>query len=157
MSTQRKVYDGLITELSQNEIFVFGSNPEGRHGRGAANIALKKFGAKWGQGRGLQGNSYGLITKNLRANYTEKSTGIIYIKTGFRSVAPPMLIRNIRELYAIARKRPDLTFYIAYTKGAINLNGYSDQEVALMFSQARPIPDNIVFERGFNQLVKSKE
>ena len=44
-----------ITELGQDDIFVFGSNLAGRHGGGAARVALKKFGAIMGQGVGLQG------------------------------------------------------------------------------------------------------
>ena len=40
--------------LPQNgEIFVFGSNLAGRHGKGAAQIAYQKFGAKMGKGSGL--------------------------------------------------------------------------------------------------------
>ena len=35
-----------ITSLKPNEIFVFGSNTEGRHGLGAALTAKQKFGAK---------------------------------------------------------------------------------------------------------------
>ena len=50
----------FITHLEPNEVFVFGSNLGGFHGGGAAAIALKKFGAVWGQGVGLQGQSYGI-------------------------------------------------------------------------------------------------
>lgn len=51
-----------ITELAQNEIFVFGSNLAGRHGGGAARVAHKYFGAIYGQGIGLQGKSYAIPT-----------------------------------------------------------------------------------------------
>ena len=51
-----------ITELQPGEIFVFGSNLSGMHGGGAALIAYRKFGAIWGQGVGLQGQSYGIPT-----------------------------------------------------------------------------------------------
>ena len=34
-----KFYIGNIESLAENEIFVFGSNPEGRHGAGTAKIA----------------------------------------------------------------------------------------------------------------------
>ena len=37
-----------ITELGENEIFVFGSNLAGAHGGGAALLAYRKFGAIWG-------------------------------------------------------------------------------------------------------------
>jgi len=51
-----------ITELKPNEIFVFGSNLAGAHGGGAARLAYNRFGAIWGQGVGLQGQSYGIPT-----------------------------------------------------------------------------------------------
>ena len=46
-------------------IFVFGSNTEGRHGAGAALYARQHHGAIYGQARGLQGNSYAIVTKDL--------------------------------------------------------------------------------------------
>ena len=61
-----KTYKGLIEKLEPNQIFVFGSNTEGRHGAGTARLCLNKYGAKWGQASGLQGQSYGLITTDLR-------------------------------------------------------------------------------------------
>jgi hypothetical protein len=42
-----------MIEPDENTIFVFGSNPEGRHGSGAAKVAKDKFGAVYGQGEGL--------------------------------------------------------------------------------------------------------
>lgn len=44
-----------ITSLQPGEIFVFGSNLGGYHGGGAASVAYRKFGARWGCGVGLQG------------------------------------------------------------------------------------------------------
>ena len=46
------------------EIFVFGSNLAGRHGAGSAKEAIKNHGAIYGQGRGLQDNSYAIPTKD---------------------------------------------------------------------------------------------
>jgi hypothetical protein len=51
------------------EIFVFGSNTEGRHGAGTALAAKNKHGAKYGQAKGLQGNSYAIVTKELRKDH----------------------------------------------------------------------------------------
>lgn len=48
------------------EIFVFGSNLAGIHGAGAAVIAHKKFGAIWGKGEGLHGNSFAIPTKDRK-------------------------------------------------------------------------------------------
>ena len=42
----------IITKLKDNEIFIFGSNLSGRHGKGAAKTALG-WGAKWGQAKGF--------------------------------------------------------------------------------------------------------
>lgn len=49
-------------------VFVFGSNLAGRHGKGAAKFAVKNFGAIYGQGKGPQGNSYAIPTKDEDLN-----------------------------------------------------------------------------------------
>jgi hypothetical protein len=156
---ERYVYEGLIKHLEHNQIFVFGSNPEGRHGLGAAKVALG-FGAKYGQGRGIQGQSYGLITKNLEKGYHDLETGITYDKYGPRSISPNMIKYNIIELYSYARKHRDIYFMIAYTTGGRNLNGYTNEEMAEFFrntplspSKRSNVPRNIVFEKGFHDLV----
>lgn len=51
-----------ITKLRQNEIFVFGSNIEGKHDGGASRYALEHFGAIYGQAEGIQGLSYAIPT-----------------------------------------------------------------------------------------------
>lgn len=51
-----------VVALNENEIFVFGSNPEGNHNGGAAKYALDHFGAVMGQGEGLQGRCYAIPT-----------------------------------------------------------------------------------------------
>jgi hypothetical protein len=162
----RETYTGLIKSLKPNEIFVFGSNPEGRHGMGAAAIALRDFGAIYGVGRGIQGKSYGLITKNLRKDYYEKETGIIYHKYGMKSISPEQIMTNIRELYdyALLPKNKDKRFLIAYTLNGRNLNGYSAKEMALFFKEASikeystlqlvyDIPSNIIFEDKFSAFI----
>lgn len=53
---------------SHQEIFVFGSNTQGRHGKGVALEAKLHWGAKYGQPRGFQGRSYAIVTKELRKN-----------------------------------------------------------------------------------------
>jgi hypothetical protein len=54
-----------ITELQPNEVFVFGSNMAGKHGAGAAKLALK-FGAVMGIGFGLHGQSFAIPTKDAK-------------------------------------------------------------------------------------------
>ena len=62
MEQKKRTTPEHITTLQPNEIFVFGSNLQGMHGGGAAYVAHRKFGAIWGQGVGLQGQSYGIPT-----------------------------------------------------------------------------------------------
>ena len=59
---KNRITPTLVTELKDNEIFVFGSNLDGFHGGGAAYTAWKKFGAEWGVGVGLTGRCYAIPT-----------------------------------------------------------------------------------------------
>ena len=52
-----RITPSMINVLEPNEIFVFGSNIQGMHMGGAARVAYSKFGAEWGNGEGLQGQS----------------------------------------------------------------------------------------------------
>ena len=136
----------LITSLGENQIFVFGSNPEGRHGAGAA----KQFGATYGKARGLSGSTYALITKNLTRGYIEPSTGIKYRKYG--GVSYSMLTDNIKELYNCAEQHPDKQFLIPYKVGDTNLNGYSTEILTVLFKKYK-IPSNVVFHESVRGLL----
>ena len=153
---KRKTYLGYINKLKDNEIFVFGSNPEGRHGKGTAKLAFNKFSAIYGQGHGIQGKSYGLVTKNLTINYYDKERNIIYNKIGKKSISEDQIITNIKFLYKYARKNKNLNFLIAYSSVGNNLNGYTSIEMAEMFYKAKPIPMNIIFEENFLKLIYKK-
>jgi hypothetical protein len=89
-------YEGMITP-DANTIFVFGSNPEGRHGAGAAKTAKEKFGAVYGQGEGLQGNAYALPTKDLRSKPLYSEDGGKTPVTMYRGYA----LTEDREAYNI--------------------------------------------------------
>lgn len=60
--SQKRISSNYITQLAPNEVFVFGSNLHGMHGGGAARLAYREFGAEWGQGVGLFGQSYAIPT-----------------------------------------------------------------------------------------------
>lgn len=144
-----KTYKGLITKLEPNQIFVFGSNPQGRHGAGAAYWAYKNAGAVMGEGYGLHGQSYAIYTKDLTKNTHP-------------SILPNEIIDQIGILYLYARtKAIDKEFLIAYSSKGINLSGYTSKQLAAMFNLARfyteknKIPDNIIFEFGFSKMVNS--
>jgi len=139
------VYKGFINSLHDNQIFVFGSNPEGGHGAGAAKIAKSKFGAIYGNGHGIQGNSYALITKNLTKGYKDKN-GKIYNKYGFKSLTLSEIHSNIQELYRFASLPENVNkeFFIAY-QDTKNLNSYTSKEMVRLFFNNGIIPDNIIF------------
>lgn len=127
-------YTGNIVN-DGNTIFVFGSNPEGRHGAGAAKVAREQFGAKYGVGEGITGNSYALPTKDLR----------VKTNNGFRSISPKDIIDNIKKLYETAKSIPSKQFKVAYRNG-INertLNGYTGEELVSFFKAAGELPKNI--------------
>lgn len=128
-----RFYSGNI-EPSKDVVFVFGSNPEGRHGAGAAKVARLRFGAVYGKGEGLQGNAYAIPTKDLRVRKNN----------GYRSISAKDITQSIRRLYECARQHPDKRFCIAYRNiCSRSLNGYTGIEMIRMFIDAGPIPDNI--------------
>jgi len=145
-----RTYKGLVTSLLPNEVFTFGSNPEGIHGAGAARVAANNYGAIMGKGRGHMGQSYGLVTKNLTPNYFEEESGITYVKAGERSVSKTQMLINIIHLYLYAIDNPELDFMIAYTP-APNLNGYTPIEMVELFLMVKP-PTNIVFNEELIKL-----
>jgi hypothetical protein len=105
----------IITELLPNQIFVFGSNQSGRHGKGAAKRALT-WGAKWGQAEGLQGRTYGIPTKNH--NITK--------------VLPLALIRSyVMNFTEFAKDNPHLEFLV--TEIGCGLSKLTPKDIAPMF------------------------
>ena len=114
-----------ITSLGENEIFVFGSNLAGAHGGGAALLAYRKFGAIWGQGVGLQGQSYGIPT----------------MQGGVETIAP-----YVDEFIAFAKDHPELTFFV--TKIGCGIAGFSEAEISPLFKAANGIT-NIILPRGW--------
>ena len=117
----------FITELKENEIFVFGSNLQGMHGGGAARLAYDKFGAIWGQGVGLQGQSYGIPTMH----------------GGVEAIKP-----YVDEFIEFAKSHPELTFLV--TRIGCGIAGFRDEEIAPLFKECIEI-DNIILPRTFIQ------
>lgn len=134
-------FSGPVVSLKPNDIFVFGSNTEGRHGKGAALWALKNAGAKYGQAMGPQGQSYAIITKNLSS-------------PTHPSINEEIIIKQIRLLYLYAELHPKNNFIISYSNTKKLLNGYSAKELANMFFSAfyRDTYKNIFFDLSFAQL-----
>ena len=137
----RKTYSGFIQVMNKDQIFVFGSNTQGRHGKGAALTARLRFGAIYGNPEGIQGKSFAIITKDL----TKKT---------HPSRTPAQVISQIEKLYKYAALHPEKEFIIPYKCSDYNLNAYSSEDMAKMFA-SRDIPVNIIFDKLFYELVKS--
>lgn len=139
-----KTYTGRIERRSHipaNGIYQFGANTQGRHGLGAARIANLQFDAIYGIASGPQGRAYGIVTKNLSSR-------------NHPSIAPETIINQIRFFYIYAEKTPLNDFYVAYSGHGSHLSGFTTDELASYYAIAGDIPDNIVFEEGFAELVK---
>lgn len=121
-----------ITNLGSNEIFVFGSNLEGHHGGGAARLAYNKFGAVWGVGVGLQGNSYAIPT----------------MQGGVDTIEP-----YINEFIRFAKLHQELTFYV--TRIGCGIAGFSEEEIAPLFDQTIEMT-NVILPKSFYVIINYK-
>lgn len=122
-----------ITELKPKEIFVFGSNLAGAHGGGAAWLAYNRFGAIWGQGTGLQGQSYGIPT----------------MQGGVETIRP-----YVDEFISFAKTRPDLKFYV--TQIGCGIAGFRVGEIAPLFQAAVDV-ENIILPQAFVEVISRSE
>ena len=127
---------GDIISLDKNEIFVFGSNLQGIHGKGAANIA-RRFGAKMGVGEGLVGSTYAFPT--VRTLYPYKVIPL--------SDYP----LYIGKLMATAIIHKDLTFYM--TRVGCGLAGNKDSNVAPLFSKLAKL-SNVIFPEQWGRFLQ---
>lgn len=100
------------------EIFVFGSNLAGRHGKGSALYAVQNFGAVRGVGEGAMGTCYAIPTKD-------------------RVLQPLPLIlieAAIHRFLAYALEHPEDNFRIVAI--GCGLAGYAAHQIGPMFHDA---------------------
>jgi hypothetical protein len=125
-----------IKELKENEVFVFGSNRQSKHGKGAALTARNKFGAIYGQSEGLQGQSYAIITKELRKDYQ------------------PVSLQEVKEgvdtFIQFAKDNENLTFYVVEL--GCNLAYFTVEEIAPLFKSATKLKNVYLPEKFVNNL-----
>lgn len=101
-----------VNVLEPNEVFVFGSNFQGRHMGGAARAAKEKFGAVWGIGEGLQGQSYAIPTME-----------------GLNNIKPA-----VERFTLFARQHQELKFFVMAI--GCGIAGYQVEEIAPLFIDA---------------------
>lgn len=121
-----------ISELKNNEIFVFGSNLQGAHGGGAARVALNNFGAILGQGVGLQGQSYAIPT----------------MQGGVETIKP-----YVDEFIDFAHQHTELQFYV--TRIGCGIAGFRDKDIAPLFTKAIELP-NIILPKSFVEIIDNQ-
>lgn len=122
-----------IRSLPENGVFVFGSNSAGRHGRGAALLAWRKFGAIHGKGLGLVGRSYGIATKDRN----------------LRVFPIPAIAHQVSRFLRFAVSHPELRFYV--TQIGCGLAGYSPKQIGPLFATGRP--ENVVLPQSFHDAI----
>lgn len=126
---KKRVTPDWIDTLADNEVFVFGSNLEGLHGGGAARVAYLRFGAKMGQGVGLQGQSYALPT----------------MQGGVETIRP-----YVDEFIEFARNHPEKQFLV--TPIGCGIAGFEAEDIAPLFEEARDV-ENVSLPKSFWNLL----
>ena len=123
-NTPQRITPDRIATLQPGQIFVFGSNAQGMHAGGAARFALDRFGAIWGQGEGLQGQSYAIPTME----------GLDRIPAA------------VDRFISYAQQHPEYTFLI--TPIGCGIAGYREDQIAPFFKNALDMP-NIYLPQSF--------
>ena len=106
-----------IDQLKENEIYVFGSNLPGIHVVGSANIAHDRWGAKWGKGVGLAGQTYAIPTMQGTIETIEK---------------------YVNEFIEFAKKNTNMKFLVT---PICDIAGLHPRKVAPLFYEATEIPN----------------
>ena len=112
-----RVTSEIVESIARDQIFVFGSNEAGRHGKGAAKLA-RKWGAEYGNPSGRQGSTYAIPTKDKKV----KTLPIENIKT------------YVDQFISYAEDNPEFHFLV--TEIGCGLAGYHPSDIAPLFSHA---------------------
>lgn len=121
-----------ITHLDEDEVFVFGSNLAGNHAGGAARTALLRFGAKMGQGEGMQGQSYAIPT----------------MQGGVETIKP-----YVDRFIDLAYEWDQTTFYV--TRIGCGIAGFTDEEIAPLFDRAYDLY-NVRLPESFARIIRER-
>ena len=133
MNTKR-ISPKWISRLEKDEIFVFGSNLSGFHGGGAAALAMN-WGAIWGQGVGLQGQTYAIPT----------------MQGGVETIKP-----YVDEFLDFAKQHQELKFLV--TEIGCGIAGFTVKEIAPLFKVAMSENiENVYLPESFYEELLKKE
>ncbi len=136
MSKNRKenpnIASDSIDTLEKDEIFVFGSNLAGHHMGGAARVANMKFGAEWGVGIGLTGQSYAIPT----------------MQGGVETIRP-----YVDEFIEFANQHQNMKFLV--TRIGCGIAGFKDEEIAPLFRKAVSVSNIYLPQKFYDILLES--
>ncbi len=161
-----RTYKFPVTNLADNQVFVFGSNYSGFHGAGSA--AWASFGqvASWksmkydqypdgtkfhwnikgiGEGFqiGLNGKSYALPT-------------VYFVRGKNHPIGDLGVMESIRRFYKFANENPQFEYLVGYkNQKARYLNGRYPDDMAYLFAMGT-IPTTVIFEESFLPLVRQQ-
>lgn len=151
-----RTYKGPITALLPHQKVVVPTNKQGRHGRGFALWARVNVFLRHGYSEGPFDKGYCIYTKDLTKK-KHPSVSIIDIQD------------QLRLFYIWAESDPESEYLVPYTAGTHLLSGYTPEQMAFIFATVMidkhgdgepmvlyPIPDNVIFEEGFAELVKNE-
>ena len=127
---QVRITPSVIQTLSENEIFVFGSDLRGVHCGGTAYQALRSFGAQLGKGVGPQGRCYAIPT----------------IVGGVDNIRP-----YIYDFLRYVIDHPLQTFLV--TPIGCGIAGFTPKEIAPMFDWAKGI-SNVYLPKEFWEVIR---
>lgn len=131
MRYNRKFTPDFIDSLAEGEIFVFGSNLEGQHAGGAARAAVRKYGAVWGQGVGLQGRSYAIPTMH----------------GGPEDIRP-----YVDKFVGFAKAHPEYRFLV--TRIGCGIAGFEASDIAPLFAGAIDV-GNVFLPKDFVEVIEA--
>lgn len=117
-----------IKQLKSDEIFVFGSNRQGIHGKGAARQA-SRWGARKFLGVGPSGQTYAIPTRDYHG------------MSRFATLPLDEIRRHVIVFLHYAAGHPELNFMV--TAIGTGNAGYSDEQMAPLFKGA--IKHNNIF------------
>lgn len=114
------LYDDKVEyKLNKLLIFVFGSNSSGFHGASAAKYAMLHHHAVYGIGKGIQGGSYAIPTKNKK----------------IRTLPLTEIKKHVDDFLQYVDEHPQIHFFV--TAVGTGLAGYKHSEIAPMFKGAK--------------------
>lgn len=126
-----RVTKDWITEVDINQVFVFGSNLDGRHGAGAALLAKEVFGAEQGKGEGQYGHSYALPTCN----------------ENIKPLPLEEIRKHIRTFCVFAREHMENQYLV--TEIGCGLAGYTPKDIAPLFPDMIMSTGNVSLPASF--------